>query len=493
MSDLVPEAARAFMARPRPMLIDGQWVSATGGEVSEVINPADGSVIARAASGSGADANAAVVAARKSFEDKRWRGLTPAERERVLYTVAELIMTHADELATLETLDGGKLYGGARHGEIPAAAQTFRYYAGWCTKHEGHTFNPSVPGMRFHAYTRPEPVGVVAQIIPWNGPLVMAAWKLAPALAAGCSIVLKPAEQTPLTALRLGELLMGAGVPDGVVNIVTGPGRTVGSTLAAHPDVDKIAFTGSTAVGRQLLEAAKGNMKRLSLELGGKSPVIIMGDADLDLAIPGAADAIFGGAGQVCVAGSRIYAHRSVVDQVIAGVEEIAHTMRVGPGLDPDSRMGPLISGGHRNNVHGMVDRAQQDGAEIVCGGAALDGPGYFYAPTVLTGTRADMEIVREEVFGPVVTIAPFDDPQEAIAEANNSIYGLASSIWTRDLSTAHRMAEDIQAGIVWINTHGIPDMALPIGGMKQSGWGREHGLEGLQIYTETKAVMARI
>ena len=470
-----------------------RWAPGEGAKPASILDPATGAEIARVTPASTRQADEAVAAARAAFLDRRWSGQTPAQKQRVLLRVAELIDRDAQTLGELETLNGGKLYAAALHGEVAHAAETFRYYAGWCTKLPGATFDPSVPGQRFQGLIRHEPVGVAAQIVPWNGPLVMAAWKLAPALAAGCSCVLKPAELTPLTALYLGRLLLEAGVPEGVVSILPGPGGKLGQHLARHPDVNKVAFTGSTEVGKQLLADARGNLKRLSLELGGKSPVLIFDDADLPRAIAGAADAIFANAGQVCVAGSRVYAQAGVYQDVLDGLVECARGLKLGPGLDPDSQMGPLISASHRESVHALVEAGVSEGAQLVTGGKPLAGKGFFYPPTVFADAGEDMRITREEVFGPVVTVTPFDSAEEAVRQANRSRYGLAASVWTRDLARGHSIAERLESGIVWINSHGIPELSMPIGGYKQSGWGREHGLEGLKIYMETKSIMARM
>ena len=470
-----------------------RWAPGEGAQPASILDPATGAETARVTPASTRQADEAVAAARAAFLDRRWSGQTPAHKQRVLLRVAELIDRDAQTLGELETLNGGKLYAAALHGEVAHAAETFRYYAGWCTKLPGATFDPSVPGQRFHGLIRHEPVGVAAQIVPWNGPLVMAAWKLAPALAAGCSCILKPAELTPLTALYLGRLLLEAGVPEGVVSVLPGPGDTLGQHLARHPDVNKVAFTGSTEVGKQLLADARGNLKRLSLELGGKSPVLIFDDADLPRAIAGAADAIFANAGQVCVAGSRVYAQRAVFQEVLDGLTECARGLKLGSGLDPDSQMGPLISASHRESVHALVEAGVSEGAQLVTGGEPLHGDGFFYKPTVFAGAGEDMRITREEVFGPVVTVTPFETADEAIGFANGSRYGLAASVWTGDLARGHRVAERLESGIVWINSHGIPELSMPIGGYKQSGWGREHGLEGLKIYMETKSIMARM
>ena len=489
----ISQAARDFLGAEHLVLAGERWAPGQGGEPAPILDPATGEEIARVAPASAGQADDAVAAARAAFLDRRWSGQTPARKQRVLLRVAELIDRDAQTLAELETLNGGKLYAAALHGEVPHAAETFRYYAGWCTKLPGATFDPSVPGQRFQGLIRHEPVGVAAQIVPWNGPLVMAAWKLAPALAAGCSCVLKPAELTPLTALYLGRLLLEAGVPEGVVSVLPDPGGKLGQRLARHPQVNKVAFTGSTEVGKQLLADARGNLKRLSLELGGKSPVLVFDDADLPRAIDGAANAIFAGAGQVCVAGSRIYAQAGVYQDVLDGLTEAARGLKLGPGLDPASEMGPLISAPHRESVHALVESGIGEGAQLVTGGEPVPGDGFFYPPTVFTGATEDMRITREEVFGPVVTIAPFETADEAVREANQSRYGLAASVWTRNLARGHAIAERLESGIVWINSHGIPDLSMPIGGYKQSGWGREHGLEGLKIYMETKSIMARM
>jgi phenylacetaldehyde dehydrogenase len=498
VSEFVPTtaAARKFLAQPvKRHLIGGAWVAASSGRTFATHDPAGGRHLADLAEGTVADVEDAVREARRAFESAAWRGMTPALRGRLLWRIAEAIDAHADELAELETLDQGKPLKTSRFAEIPAAAEQFRFYAGFATKILGTTIPTSIAhqpaGRQIFAYTTREPVGVVAAITPWNSPLVMAAMKLAPALAAGCTVVLKPAEETSLTAIRLGELLIEAGVPPGVVNIVTGCGDTVGAALTRHEDVDKVAFTGSTDVGKLIVAAARDNLKKLTLELGGKSPVIILPDADLGSALPGIARGIFNNSGQVCVAGSRVYAHRSIVSAVIDGLAAQAAALRLGHGLDPAADLGPLVNRRQADRVAGYVTEAVAQGVEVVTGGQQTGELGTFYAPTVITRVREELRLMREEVFGPVVAVAAFDEPDQAIAYANDSAYGLAASVWTGDLGAAHRLAARIQAGTVWINCHAYFSAELPKGGHKQSGWGYENGAQGLENYLETKTVCA--
>ena len=420
--------------------------------------------------------------------------MTPAMRGRLIWKLADLIEKHHEEFAQLESLDNGKPLKISRVADIPLTIEHMRYYAGWATKIEGNTIPLTLAApSKYLAYTVREPVGVVGQIIPWNFPLLMAAWKLGPALAAGCTIVLKPAEQTPLSALRLGELIQEAGFPDGVVNIIPGYGETAGAALAAHPDVDKIAFTGSTEVGKLILQAAAGNLKKVSLELGGKSPNIVLEDADLDSTIPGAASAIFFNHGQCCCAGSRLFVEEKVFDKVVDGIAKIAEKIQVKAGFEPDSDMGPLVSEEQMNRVCGYLDSGIREGAKAVTGGSRVGTRGYFVKPTVLVNTNDKMKVVREEIFGPVVTAIPFRDPSEIVARANDTIYGLAAGVWSRDIKKAHSVAAKLRAGTVWINCYNIFDPALPFGGYKQSGWGREMGHEVLENYTEVKSVCAAL
>jgi phenylacetaldehyde dehydrogenase len=473
------------------MLIDGEWVEARAGRTLEVFDPATGEVIDHVPDGDAEDVDLAVKAARRAFEDSEWSRMTASDRGRVIWRIGDVILEHVDELAEIESLDNGKPVGIARAADVPLAADLFHYMAGFATKIYGQTFPISVPyapGAQFHAYTLKEPIGVVGQIIPWNFPLLMAAWKLGPALATGCTVVLKPAEQTPLSALRLGELMQEAGLPDGVVNIVTGYGET-GAAVAAHHGLDKVAFTGSTEVGRMIVEAAAKDLKRVTLELGGKSPNVVFADADLETAIPGAANAIFFNHGQCCCAGSRLYVEQKVYDDVLAGVSDQAEHVKLGRGLDPDTEMGPLVSAEQLERVTGYLASGEQEGVRTVTGGKQVGDKGYFVAPTVLDGAKEGHKVFDEEIFGPVVTAIPFKDVDDVPAAANETVYGLAAGIWTQDITKAHRLIPQLKAGTVWVNTYNIFDAALPFGGYKQSGWGREMGEEVIHEYTETKSV----
>lgn len=488
------EGAKTFLASgPKKLLIEGTWVEASTGKTFETRDPATLTTLAQLAKGTADDADKAVASARAAFDDQRWRGLTPSARAKVLWKVGELIDAHADALAELETLDQGKTWGTSRFAEIPASAEQFRYFAGFATKISGQTITPSITyqpaGKQVVAHTLREPVGVVAAITPWNSPLLMAAMKLAPALAAGCSVVLKPAEDTSLTALYLGDLLLEAGVPPGVVNIVTGYGHEVGARLAEHPDVDKLAFTGSTATGRKLIEAAAGNLKKLTLELGGKSPFIVLDDADVEAALDGAMRGVFANGGQVCVSGSRIYVARAIFDRFVDGLAEKASAMQLGHGLDKATQMGPLIHAAHAEKVAGYVNGAASDGARVVTGGQ-LDGPhNTFVHPAVIANPKADSALMREEVFGPVAAVSAFDDVDNVIGQANDTRYGLAASVWTQSHAHAHRMSAAIKAGTVWINGHSYFSPELPKGGWQESGWGVENNAEGLDNYLQTKTV----
>jgi phenylacetaldehyde dehydrogenase len=484
----LPLSVGAFVARSHPLLIDGKFVSALSGETFDVVNPASGEVFAQAAAGGAADIDLAVKAARRAFESGPWSTLNPAGRRNLMWKLSDALEKHAEDIATLESLDNGMPLTMAR-GMVAAATECLRYNAGWAGKINGET--PTISAPSHHVYTLREPVGVVGAITPWNVPLIMEVSKIAAALAAGCTVVLKPAELTPLSAVRLAELIVEVGFPPGVVNVVTGFGDPAGKALVNHPEVDKISFTGSTVVGKSIVAAAAGNLKRVALELGGKSPVIVFPDADLERATAGAAEGIFRNAGQICVAGSRLYVHKKVFDQVVGGVVERARMLKVGPGLEPDTQMGPLISRKQLDRVSGYVQSGSEQGAEIVIGGKAVGGKGYFMQPTVLAETNRDMRVVQEEIFGPVVCAMPIDDDDldRIVRVANDTEYGLSSHIWTRDIGLAHKLARRIKAGTVRINGGIGLDYAMPFGGYKQSGWGRENAREGVEAYTEVKTV----
>jgi phenylacetaldehyde dehydrogenase len=491
------ESVKRFLNQPKKALIDGKWREAATGKTFEVLNPANGEVIARVAECESVDVDQAVKAARRAFDGGPWRSMSPSARGKIIWKIGDLILKYLEELAQLESLDNGKPIAVARAADVVLAADLFHYMAGWATKIEGQSISLSVPytpGAEYHAFTRKEPIGVVGQIIPWNFPLLMAAWKLGPVLATGCTVVLKLAEETPLSGLRLAEICQEAGLPDGVLNVVTGFGETCGAPLAAHPMVDKVAFTGSTEVGKLIVKAASVDLKKVTLELGGKSPNIVLNDADLDIAIPGAASAIFFNHGQCCCAGSRLFVQEKVYDKVVEGVAKIAREIKLGPGLDPTTQMGPLVSQMQLDRVSGFLRSGKEEGATALCGGSRAGDKGYFVQPTVLVDTHEQMRVYKEEIFGPVVTAIPFKNvDDDLVRRANDSIYGLAAGVFSTNLSSVHRLAARLQAGTVWVNCYNIFDAALPFGGYKQSGWGREMGQEVLKNYLETKSVCVSV
>jgi acyl-CoA reductase-like NAD-dependent aldehyde dehydrogenase len=487
----VQASTREFLDKPKKLLINGEWVDGVKGDTFASINPATGEELARVSLAGQEDVESAVQAARAAFEESEWSSMNGGERGNYLWRVADLIDKYADELAELETLDNGKPLRVSRRGDLPAVVKHFRYFAGWAGKLEGATLPVTLPNQ--FVYTLKEPIGVVGLIIPWNFPLLMCAWKLAPALACGNTALLKPAEETPLTALRLGEIFIEAGFPPGVINILTGPGEPTGAAIAAHPGIDKISFTGSTEVGRKILEAsAHSNLKRVTLELGGKSPNVIFADADLGKAIKGANWAVFSTAGQECVSGSRLFVEKSIYQEVVDGLAAEASKIRVGNGFAEKVHLGPLISEKQLQRVLNYIKEGQQSGAEVVIGGERVGGElsnGYFLTPSVFAYDDDSLRLVREEVFGPVAAVTAFDSWEELITRANSTQYGLAAGIWTNNISKAHRFAREVRAGTVWVNGYNLFDAGAPFGGVKASGFGREMGKEALDLYTETKTV----
>ncbi len=482
--------------RLQKLFIHGQWLDGSNGETLAVYDPSNGIQISQLVSASADDVDKAVSSARDCFNSHQWAKMKPTERQRLLLRLADLIEANADDLAELESVDNGKPVGAARQADLNNAIEFVRYMAGWATKISGQTLDVSVPRLKdgeFFAYTKPQPVGVVAAIVPWNFPLVMALWKIAPALATGCTVVLKPAEQTSLTALRLAELIVEAGYPAGVVNVITGYGHTAGDALIYHTDIDKISFTGSVPTGQVIGRAAVDGMKRFTLELGGKSPMIVMPDIPVEQAVQGAAMGIFYNQGQVCTAASRLYVHQSKYNEVVDGITQLASQMVIGPGFEQNTQIGPLISEAHANKVSKYTRIGQEEGADLLTGGQRLDRPGYYVAPAVLANANNQMRVVREEIFGPVLTVMPFDTTEEVIELANDSQFGLAASVWTKDLTAAHRITENVKAGISWVNCHNVLDPNLPFGGVGFSGMGRELGAASIEAYMEPRSVMMRL
>ncbi len=480
---------KEFLSRPKQLLIDGTWVNSVSGKTFETLNPATEEVLCRVAEGGKEDVDKAVKAARRAFETGPWRKMSTAERARIMLRLADLIEKHADELAQIETLDNGKPINESRYVDVPQTVETFRYYAGWATKLEGETINANT---NFFTYTLREPVGVVGQIIPWNFPMLMLAWKWGPALAAGNCVVLKPAEQTPLSALRIGELALEAGFPDGVINIITGFGAdSAGEAISHHMDIDKVAFTGEDKTGKLIVQASTSNLKRFSLELGGKAPNIVFADADIDAAVKGAITGIFFNQGQVCCAGSRLFLEKNIHDEFMTKLTERIGKMRQGEGMDEKTHIGPQVSKEQQERILNYIGIAKGEGAKLACGGEAPAEmkKGYFVKPTVFTGVNNDMRIAQEEVFGPVLAVIPFGTMDEVAEQANKTTFGLSGAVWTRDVKKAHKFASHIKAGTIWVNCYNVFDPAVPFGGYKMSGYGRELGKHSIELYTNIKSV----
>ncbi|MBN8211838.1 MAG: aldehyde dehydrogenase family protein [Xanthomonadales bacterium] len=485
------DALTAFLQRPKQLLINNKWVDAQSCARVAVENPADGKSIADVAAAGAADVDIAVAAAKIAF--RKWSAMQPTYRANLLFRLADLLERHAAEFAEIESLDVGKPLTVTRMLDVPFTVEVIRYNAGWATKLTGETFSLALQASPYHAYTMRQPLGVVAGIVPWNFPLLQVAMKLSAALAAGCVIILKPSELTPLSALRLGELALEAGFPPGVIQVLTGLGADVGAALVRHAGVDKVSFTGSTAVGRDIVRVCAEDFKRVTVELGGKSPNIIFADAEMEQAIIGAANATFFNAGQVCYAGTRLYVEHSVYDTVVAGIAEVVARMTIGNPFDPETDLGPVVSAKQLDRIEGYVDGGRSAGAEIILGGSRIDQPGYYMQPTVIANTDPRMQVVQEEIFGPVVCVVPFKSVSEITALANDTRYGLAAGVWSRDLKKAHRMARALNAGTVWVNCYHTVDPNMPFGGWHESGWGREFGRVGVESFTELKSVALKL
>jgi phenylacetaldehyde dehydrogenase len=484
----VSEATQRFLSKPQRMFIGGAWLEASDGASAEVIEPATEGVLTRIPMGTPDDLDRAVRAARAQFDGGPWSQLKPLERERLIHRLADLVEANGDELAQIESIDMGKSVAQARAVDIQGTVDTLRYFAGWASKIHGRTVEPSLPG-NYLAYTRKEAVGVVGAIVPWNFPLQTMAWKLGAALATGCTVVVKPAELTSLSALRFAELVQASGIPDGVLNIVTGRGSVVGTAMSSHPGIDKLSFTGSTPVGCSVGKAAMDQMKRLTLELGGKSPVIVFADADIFAAAEAVANGVFFNSGQVCDAGTRAYVERSVYPAFLEALARYTATLKIAPGLDPDCFISPMVSRQQQQRVLEYIALGKAEGAQVFYGGEPVEGAGFFVQPTIFAHCTNDMRIVREEIFGPVLVTMPFDAEEQALALANDSQYGLAAAIYSNDLGKVHGLIPRLRAGTVYVNAHSTLDPSMPFGGYKQSGYGKDMGAEQLEFLLETKAV----